>query len=556
MTDPDDVDRTPVADADVCVVGAGPAGALLSHSLAERGHEVMILEAGPRFDTERRIDRMKRQIRPNVPIEEIWDMGGERDAYTASGVHSWPLNKRRVKGVGGTSLHWGGVTPRFHPKDFEMESRYGVACDWPIGYEELRPYYVRAEQEIGVAGDESAEHIAPREEPYPMDAFEPSYTDKLFAEAGESVGVDVHSVPLSYNDGTYDRNECEGYGTCQYVCPNGAKYSADVHVEKAEEAGATVLDRAPVQRLEHGPDGGQVTEAVYETPDGETHRQAADVFVAASGAYETPRLLFLSESPQYPDGLANSSGTLGKYFMGHPPAAVLSVLPDQETYQDTNGVALSSCSYQFYDYEEADRGSINMMFSSTAGPSPAEIALRGDEIGDDLLEAVDGQYGNAVGMSIAVEMLPREDNRLGLDESTTDDRGNPVPDLRMEPGGFARRAQERAIEVGTSLIEELGGNVVYGEGTLTQTHDELSTAAKGGYHPMGGTRMGTDPAESVVDPTLKTHDLDNLYVAGGGVFVTSGAANPTLTIMALSLKAADHIAEQLSASDYTVGQNG
>ncbi|PSQ45573.1 GMC family oxidoreductase [Halobacteriales archaeon SW_7_68_16] len=541
----DDVDRTPVEGADVCVVGAGPAGAILSHSLARRGHEVVVLEAGPRFDMESRIDRMKRQIRPDASVEEIWDMGGERDAYTTSGVQSWPLNKRRVKGVGGTSLHWGGVTPRFHPKDFEMESRYGVARDWPIGYEDLRPYYVRAEAEIGVAGDESAEHIAPRDEPYPMDAFEPSYTDQLFAQAGEELGIDIHSIPLAYNDGTYERNECEGYGTCQYVCPNGAKYSADVHVEKAEEEGATVVDRAPVQRLEHGPDGQQVTGAVYETPDGESHRQEADVFVAAAGAYETPRLLFLSESDHYPDGLANSSGTLGKYFMGHPPAAVFGILPDQETYQGVNGVALSSCTYQFYEDESGERGSINIMFSSTAGPSPAEIALRSDATGDDLLETVDGQFGNALGMTIAVEMLPRADNRITLDDSRTDDRGNPVLDLQMEPGAFARRAQERAIEVGTDLIEELGGTVIYGEGTMTSTHDDLSASAQGGYHPMGGTRMGTDPEKSVVDPTLRTHDLDNLYVSGGGVFVTSGAANPTLTVMALSLKAADHIDERL-----------
>ncbi|PSP26072.1 GMC family oxidoreductase [Halobacteriales archaeon QH_10_67_22] len=544
MTGPG-ADRTPVEDADVCVVGAGPAGAILAHSLARRGHDVVILEAGPRFDMESRIDRMKRQIRPNTPVDDIWDMGGERDAYTASGSHSWPLNRRRVKGVGGTSLHWGGVTPRFQPKDFEMENRYGVARDWPVGYEDLRPYYVRAEEEIGVAGDESADHIAPREEPYPMDAFEPSYTDQLYARAGEEIGVDVHSVPLAINDGTYDRNECEGYGTCQHVCPNGAKYSADVHVEKAEAAGATVIDEAPVQRFEHGPDGERVTEAVYATPDGGTHSQEADVFVAAAGAYETPRLLFLSESDQYPDGLANSSGTLGRYVMGHPPAAVFGILPDRETYQGVNGVPLASGTYQFYDDEAGERGAINIMFVDTAGPSPAELALQSDGVGDDLLGTIDGQYGNAIGLTAAVEMLPRADNRITLDNSRTDDRGNPVLDLQMEPGAFAKRAQERAIEVATNLIEELGGTVIYGEGTLTTTHDDMTAAAKGGYHPMGGTRMGTNPTESVVDSNLRTHDLANLYVAGGGAFVTGGAANPTLTIMALSLKAADHIDERL-----------
>jgi choline dehydrogenase-like flavoprotein len=529
-------DRTPVEDADVCVVGAGPAGALLSHSLAERGHDVVILEAGPRFDMESRVDRMKRQIRPGHADNEIWDMGGERDAYTTSEGHSWPLNQRRVKGVGGTSLHWGGVTPRFHPKDFEMKSRYGLARDWPISYEDLRPYYARAEQEIGVTGDESGEHIAPREEEYPMAGYEPSYTDKLFAQAGEEIGVDVDTAPMAINNGTYDRNGCQGYGTCQYVCPSGAKYSADIHVEKAEAEGATVLTEVPVQRLNHGPDGEEITEAVYKTPEGETYRQEADVFVAAAGAYETPRLLLLSDSDQYPDGLANSSGTLGKYFMGHAGGAVFGILPDQETYQDAYGPQVTSVIYQFYEYEEADHGSVNIMLINNAGPTPASIAIRSNEFGDDLVGAVDDQYGIALGMIMSCEMLPREDNRITLDESTTDNHGNPVLDLQIEPGEFARKAQERGVQVGTDLIEELGGTITFAEGTGEQT---------GGHHPMGGTRMGTDPAESVVDPNLQTHDLDNLYISGGGVFVTAGAANPTLTIMALSLKAADSIHEQI-----------
>jgi len=529
-------DKTPVEDADVCVVGAGPAGALLSHSLAKRGHDVVILEAGPRFDMESRVDRMKRQIRPNEPVEDIWDMGGERDAYTTSGAHSWPLNQRRVKGVGGTSLHWGGVTPRFHPKDFEMESRHGVARDWPISYEDLRPHYARAEEEIGVAGDESGEHIAPRETEYPIDGFGPSYTDQLFAQAGEELGIDIDTAPIANNNGTYERSECQGYGTCQYVCPSGSKYTADIHVDKAEDEGATVLTEVPVQRLEHGPDGEEITEAVYKTPDGETYSQEADVFVAAAGAYETPRLLFLSESDQYPDGLANSSGTLGKYFMEHPGGGVFGILPDQETYQDVYGPSVTSVVYQFYEYEEAERGSVNLMLVNTAGPAPATIAMQSNGVGDDLLETVDSQYGNTIGLIMACEMLPREENRITLDESTTDNHGNPVLDLQIDHGEFGRRAQEKGLQVGRDLIEELGGTIAFDEGTAEEG---------GGHHPLGGTRMGTDPAESVVDPNLKTHDLDNLYISSGGVFVTAGAANPTLTIMALSLKAADHIHEEL-----------
>ncbi|MDS0257787.1 GMC family oxidoreductase [Haloarcula sp. S1CR25-12] len=539
----DGTDWTPVEGADVCVIGAGPAGALLSHSLARRGHDVVVLEAGPRFDKAERVDRMKTQLRPGPSHDEIWDMGGERDEYSASGAHSWPLNQRRVKGVGGTSLHWGAVVPRLFEKDFEMQSRYGIGRDWPISYEDLRPYYARAEREIGVSGDEDAPYQPPREEPFPMDPFEKSRPRALFEAAGEALDITVQDMPMAINKGDYDRNACQGYGTCQFVCPSGGKYSADIHVDKAEAEGATVIDRVPVQRLEHGPDGEEITEAVYETPEGETHRQTADVFVAAAGAYETPRLLLLSDSPQYPDGLANSSGTVGKYFMGHPPAGVLGFIPGEDTLQGAFGPQVTTAIHQFYDDNPPENGCVNMFPLNTAGPSPATIAMGQDTIGDELLETVDSQYGSTVGVNMSTEMLPRERNRITLDRSKTDSYGNPVPDVQVEPGEYARNGQETGIEAASSLIEELGGNVVYAEGTMTAEHDELGPLGKGGYHPMGGTRMGTDPDESVVDPNLRTHDLENLYISSGGVFVTGGAANPTLTIMALSLKAADHIHE-------------
>ncbi|MBX0286253.1 GMC family oxidoreductase [Halomicroarcula sp. F28] len=539
-----DTDRTPVDDADVCVVGAGPAGALLSHSLAKRGHDVVILEAGPRFDMEKRVERMKRQIHPERGVNEIWDMGGERDAYTDSSDREMPLNKRRVKGVGGTSLHWGSVVPRFRERDFEMQSRHGVAKDWPISYEDLRPYYAQAEQEIGVAGPDDAPHQPPREEGYPMDPLPESSADELYKEAGEALDIDVQPMPMAINTGAYDRNQCQGYGTCEHVCPSGGKYTADIHVRKAEEEGATVLTEVPVQRLEHGPDGEEITAAVYETPDGETYRQTADTFVAAAGAYETPRLLFLSDSDQYPDGLANSSGTVGKYVMDHGGGLVVGFLPDHETSPGAYGPVISSGIFQFYDDDEEPTGGINMMLLNSAEPPLPEVAMRSDKLGDDLLADLEIQYGGTIGTSISAEMLPREDNRITLDESKTDDRGNPVPEVNMTAGQYVRDATEKAVQAMTDMVEELGGNVVLSQGSHTPDAEYIEDA-KAGYHPMGGTRMGTDPEESVVDPTLKTHDLDNLYISGGGVFVTGGASNPTLTIMALSLKAADHIHEEL-----------
>jgi choline dehydrogenase-like flavoprotein len=551
----DDRDRTPSERADVCVVGAGPAGALVAHRLARRGFDVVVLEAGKRFDFEDRKRRMERAIRPGHAPLSVWDMGGQRDEYSSMGERFYPLNRARVKGVGGTTLHWQGMVMRFHESDFEQ---------WPIDYEDLRPYYAEAERALGVAGADDNPDAPPREEPFPMSAFPPSHSDSIFAEACERLGVTMHSVPNARNSEDYDdRSACVGYGTCKPVCPSGAKYSADHHVEKAEREGARVIDRAPVQRLEHDDSGERVTAAVYATPDGKCHRQEARQFVLAAGGIEIPRLLLLSESSQYPDGLANSSGAVGRYFMDHLFAGVGGEL-DRQTRQNHVGFITSEC-HQFYDdptrgtkgsaggipewsgdgsdgdgAENDDSGvdpdSIKLEFLNYAGPSPVEQALSGDQFGDDLLDELREGYGNSIAMGGLVGQRPRKENRVELDASTTDDHGNPVPEIHWRVDARTKASLRRANEIQHAVMDELGVDIVWTVGP-----EDTGPA----FHHMGTTRMGTDPEESVVNPQMRTHDLENLAIASSSVFVTAGAMNPTLTIAALALKAADHVEERL-----------
>ncbi|UPV74207.1 GMC family oxidoreductase [Halorussus limi] len=547
MTDgtPADRDRTPSERADVCVVGAGPAGALAAHRLAERGRDVVILEAGERFDFADRERRMERSIRPAHGPLSVWEMGGARDRFSSDGERFYPLNAARVKGVGGTTLHWQGMVMRLHESDFEA---------WPVDYADLRPYYAAAEKALGVAGADDNPYAPPREEPFPLPAFPPSHSDSIFAEACERLGVTMHSVPNARNSESYDgRSSCVGYGTCKPVCPSGAKYSADHHVEKAESEGARVVTRAPVQRLEHDGAGERVTAAVYATPDGRTHRQEAREFVLAAGGVEIPRLLLLSKSEQFPDGLANSSGAVGRYFMDHLFAGTGGTL-DRETRQNHVGFLTSEC-HQFYD--DPTRGtegsaggipawskesgeprpdSIKLEFLNYAGPSPVEMALTGDEFGDDLLDTLREGYGNAIAMGGLVGQRPRKENRIELDPSTTDDHGNPVPKIHWRLDARTKSSLRRANEIQRAILDELGVNISWTVGP------ENTGPA---FHHMGTTRMGTDPAESVVNPRLRTHDLENLSIASSSVFRTSGALNPTLTIAALSLKAADHVDERL-----------
>jgi choline dehydrogenase-like flavoprotein len=532
---------------DVCVIGAGPAGALCAARLAARGHDVTVLEAGPRFDGDRE-ERMEEFIRPEGDTLSVWEMGGARDTFSSSGELFYPLNHARVKGIGGSSLHWQGMVMRLHEADFERRSRDGWGADWPLSYGDLRPYYAKAERALGVAGAADNPFAPPREEPFPLPAFPPSYSDSLFAEACEDLGVVMHSTGNARNSEPYDdHGPCMGYGTCKPVCPSGAKYTAERHIEKAEAAGATVVDEAPVQRLETDGTGERVTRAIYAKGSDE-RALSAEQFVLAAGGVETPRLLLLSATERHPDGLANSSGLVGRYFMDHLFAGMGGTLTEP-TRQKHIGFLTSEC-HQFYDApgketqgangnipaSDADLGPIKLEFLNYAGPSTVGIALGSQTWGDALLGEIRESYGTHIAMGALCGQLPRAENRVALDSTRTDDHGNPVPDIQWSIDDRTKRTLARANEIQRAILTALGVDIEWTVGP------ENTGPA---FHHMGTTRMGENPDRSVVNPQLQTHDVANLTIPSSAVFPTSGAMNPTLTIAALALKAADHIDERL-----------
>jgi choline dehydrogenase-like flavoprotein len=208
---------------------------------------------------------------------------------------------------------------------------------------------------------------------------------------------------------------------------------------------------------------------------------------------------------------------------------------DAETRQKHVGFNTTE-SHQFYDRPNDSRSAIKLEFLNYAGPAPADVALGADTFGDELLTEIRNAYGNRIAMGALVEQLPRRENRIRLDPSRTDGHGNPVPDVVWGLDATTRRTIERANEIQRQVMDEMGVDVDWVVGP-----DNTGPA----YHHMGTTRMGTDPETSVVDPQLRTHDLRNLTLAGSSAFVTGGAMNPTLTIAALALKAADHVDERL-----------
>jgi choline dehydrogenase-like flavoprotein len=541
--------RTPVDGADVCIIGGGIAGGLVAYSLSQQGHDVVILEAGPWMDGVDRRDRMEKALRPEHSGGEIWEQGIDerRDKFTTSvpsnlGVR---LNHNRLKAVGGTTLHWAAHAPRMLEKDFNMNSRYGLAVDWPIDYSDLQPYYARAEAEIGVAGGGDNPFV-PRDVDPPMDAHPPSPTDTLFQEVCERLGIRTHSNPLAINSEVYDnRSQCVGFSTCSPVCPSGAKYTGDIHIRKAIDQGTALLDQVPVKRLEHDSVGSSLASAVYVTPDGTERRQYADHFVLACGGIEIPRLLLLSDSLQHPDGLANSSGLVGKHLHFECTVEVEAEFNGRTNDQPIG--FLTTVSEEFYDHDDSQPGSFRLRFRNADPQSPLSVALgarspisepfRGAPWGDDLLDHMEQASENTtLRVDAQVEMLPHRDNTITLDESETDSLGNPVPHVSVDVGDHVVETGSAAIEKIRTILDELGA-------TITDISDPADQKLQ--YHHKGTTRMGTDPNTSVVDPQLRTHDVRNLWVVSSSVYPTGGAVNPTLTIAALALYAADNIDDQL-----------
>lgn len=514
------------ADYDVCIIGAGIAGALVAYRLGRAGAKVVILEAGPRHKVDERFSYMQRYVAQENP----WRTDNpQRDLYTNGGEVQYPVNQFRVKAVGGTTLHWGGMTPRLHESDFEMRSRYGIADDWPITYAELQPYYAEAETELGVAGEDDNPFGPPRSGPYPLPGFPASYHENKLRQACKGLGIQFHTLPQARTSVSYrGRPACQTFSTC-HVCPIRAKYSADLHIELAEATGnVTVVPLANVLRLELDRQR-RVDRAIYATPDKVEHQATARVFVLAAHAVESARLLLLSKSAAFPDGLANSTGMVGKCFMEHL-SYIRMGLVDGLLFPYLHGFETIQ-SEQFYDEPSRDHRAAFVLQGSAAGPTPPQIAKKvidssgnwGTDLETELRRTLTEEFGKFFWVEAMIEQLPVEMNRIELDRQVVDYFGNPCPQIFYTITEYQKAALRRADEVLKSMLEALGARLI---------GEKLGFAA----HPGGTCRMGNDPKTSVVDRNLRAHDVNNLYIVGSSVFPTLGALMPTLTIAAIALR--------------------
>lgn len=518
---------------DVCIIGAGLVGGLMGYELARRGLKVVILEAGPRHKLQERLGYMNDIVRGRVAGPAYGSNLPARDVYSNAGEVEYPLNWLRAKGVGGSTLHWGGQIWRFLESDFRLKSVYGIADDWPIGYDELEPYYVKAERALGVAGSVDNPFMSRRSADYPMPAFPFSPADRIFQQGCQKLGILVHTIPWARNSVPYqNRPACAAYATCGTfrICPIAAQYTAETHLDLAERTGnATVVANANVVRLVTD-SRKRVRSAIYMNPEKEESEQKARLFVLAAHSVETARLLLLSESSQFPHGLANGSGMVGKNFMERPAVAVSGIL-EQSVFPHRIGFP-TAASLQFCDPKNRHEvGGIKMAFHTMGAPMPYSLARASGNWGQALADEVRQQFGHEVIAEAAIEQLPDPENTVTLDPHLRDYFGDPAPRITYSFGAY----EKTTLDVGVKLSRE----ILKAVGAERAENDESHGFAG---HPMGTCRMGDDPEKSVVDRNLRAHEVTNLYVVGSSVFVTGGSLQPSLTIAALAIRAAEHIA--------------
>lgn len=521
-------------DYDFAIIGSGAAGAVLAHELARQNFRVVILEAGGPIERGEALLRYREAlIRDLAAPYPRWPWLNIPDAGPAEGYFgknsSQDYHPSYLKQVGGTTWHWTGMTPRFLPSDFELHSRYGVGMDWPIRYADLEPYYLKAEHAIGVSGDSEDDHGSPRSGPYPLPPIPMPYSDKLVQERLKPHGVPVKPFPAARNSRPYnDRPQCCGNNTCTPICPIGAQYSANTDVEKAVKLGATLLDRATAYRFDVDADK-RIQAVHYKLPDGSSHRLAAKKFIVACNSIESPRLLLMAACEQAPQGIANSSGHVGRNLMDHVIFFHNFRMPvplyGGRGPQSVSGVMTGR------DGDFRSRYSAVKLFLSNDvnAQSEAVSALDDKKNWWNLVPIIKDAVIHRGCIGGELEPLPQENNRVTVDADRKDPLGLPLPRVDYRLSEYVETGLKYWQKFADDLVEKMGGK--------TTSH----YVAHSSHHPTGTLRMGANPRLSVVDANCRSHDHPNLYITGASVFPAMGTANPTLTIAALSLRLAEHL---------------
>lgn len=523
--------------ADVLIIGAGPTGAVAAKRLAEEGIGVVVLEQGDWPDYSRaRADHADFELTAG----HDWSANPNRRKaaadYPISDVDS-DIAAVLYNAVGGSTVIYAAQWHRNMPSDFRVRTLDGVGDDWPLSYEELEPYYEAVERDFGISGLAGDPAFPPGKGP-PLPPAPLAPMGRRVAKAHNELRW--HWWPASNAIATRaygNLGECTQRATCMWGCVEGAKGSADkTHWPGNLSLGVRLITGARVRRLEV--DGrGLVTGATYVDRDGREHFQAADVTIIAANGIGTPRLLLLSATNECPDGLANSSGLVGRRLMMHPFGTVVGLF--DEDLGSTHGMwGQHLHSLEFYE-TDLSRGFVRGAkwgLQPTGGPvSMTRNYPWGDNAiwGKGFHEGIRKRLGRSAMWGIIAEDLPDEENRIVLDPELKDGDGIAAPKIIYRMSENSYRLLEFHLARAKESLEAAGAYETVVAPLIRET----------GWHLLGTCKMGDDPATSVVDRWGRTHDVPNLYIFDGSIWPTSSGMNPTATIAALSLRCTDHLVQ-------------
>lgn len=510
-------------DSVVVIIGTGAGGGVLANELAQKGVSVVALEAGGRYLPQDYVNDEWESFGQLAWLDARTTSGDWRVANDFAGLPAWI-----VKAVGGTTTHWAGASLRFQDHEWKAKTNYGEVqganlLDWPIDPREMDDYYTKAEDKLGVTrtGDRAG---LPGNNNY-----------KVFEAGAKALGYEqVHTGRMAINSTDTDTAvACKQTGFCFQGCKWGAKWSAAYRdIPDGEATGnLEVRDRAHVLKIEHD-DSGKATGVLYVDADGNQHLQQARIVCVAGNSIESPRLLLNSASAMYPDGLANSSGQVGRNYMRHMTGSVYAVF--DQPVKMWRGTTMAGI-IQDESRHDPSRGFVGGYELETLALGLPFMAAFLDPggWGREFTTALDS-YENMAGMWIVGEDMPQETNRITLNSDVLDQYGLPAPNVHFDdhPNDIAMR--NHAYQQGIAVYEAVGATRAFPTPPYPSTHN------------MGTNRMSENPRDGVVNGHGQTHDIANLFVSDGSQFTTGAAENPTLTIVALAIRQADHIAGEMS----------
>ncbi len=509
-------------DSVVVIIGSGAGGGTLANELCQKGVAVVLLEAGARQSTA-------------TFINDEWPSFSQLswgDTRTTSG--SWRVARDFpnlpawiCKTVGGTTTHWAGASLRFQEHEFHALETYGPIkganlLDWPVTLAEMEPYYARAEDKMGVTRTND------------IDGLPGNNNFKVLYNGAQKMGykecstghMAINSKPRA------DRPGCQQLGFCFQGCKMGAKWSTlYTEIPAAEATGKLELrPQCHVAKIEHD-DKGRASAVVYFDAYGQEQRQKARVVAVAGNAIETPRLLLNSSSSQFPNGLANGSGMVGRHYMRHTTGSVFASFNEQvHFYRGTIMAGIISDEI----HHKPDRGFVGgyEMETISLGPSFLAAFFNPGAWGRDFTDVME-QYTKIAGMWIVGEDMPQESNRVTLNDSVKDRFGLPVPNVHYDDHPNDEAMREYAYKQGEALYSSVGAVKTFRVPPYPSTHN------------LGTCRMSEKAQDGVCNKYGQSHEVPNLFISDGSQFTSSAGENPTLTIVTLAIRQADFIADAL-----------